>query len=203
MTKTQKQIQSEQTRRQIIDTAAHLFAAKGFQGTSMSELASATGLTKGAFYHHFESKDDLFHAVVQSIQEKWADAVAREALQAGHALDQLSALLTSHAHLLGSEPTLCLVMTGLSAEMEGNNPAFASVLHGVYAALIAFVEGILQNGQSHQQIRTDIDARLVAVSIVGLLRGVSCFGVLTDMGLDCVTVIEAAKPALLDGLRPR
>ncbi len=203
MIKTQKQLQSEQTRGQIIESAAHLFASKGFQGTSMSDLAAATGLTKGAFYHHFENKETLFHAVVESIVATWDREVGHEALKEEQALDQLSALLSHHARLLRTEPTLCLVMTGLSAELEGTNPGFAAVLHGVYAALISFIEGIIRRGQADQQVRMDVDARLVAVSIVGLLRGVSCFGVLGDMGLDSVIVIEATKPMLLDGLRSR
>ena len=201
MTKTQKQIQSEQTRSQIIDAAARLFARKGFYGTSMSELASVTGLTKGAFYHHFEGKDDLFFAVVQSVQEKWESAVAQEVVQAQNPLDQLAVLLTNHARLLRQEPTLCLVMTGLSAEMEETNPGFMEALHGVYGALVGFVEEILRSGQAQGQVRDDLDAQLVALNIVGLLRGVSCFGLLSDMGLDCETVINAVKPLLLDGLR--
>jgi AcrR family transcriptional regulator len=203
MTMTQKQLQSEQTRRQIIDTAARLFAGKGFHGTSMAELASATGLTKGAFYHHFESKDALFFAVVESVREKWQNAVASEALQAQNALDQLAILLDSHARLLRREPTLCLVMTGLSAEMQDGNPGFMAALYSVYSALILFIEEIIRRGQADGQIRDDVEARLVALNIVGLLRGVSCFGILGEMGLDCVAVISAFKPALLDGLRAR
>ena len=69
--------------------------------------------------------------------------------------------------------------------------------------MIAFIQELLQNGQAQQQVRSDIDAQLMAVNLVGLLRGVSCFGVLDDMGLDCVVVINALKPVLLEGLRPR
>jgi AcrR family transcriptional regulator len=203
MAKTQKQLQSEQTRQQIIDTAAQLFASKGFHGTSMSDLASATGLTKGAFYHHFESKDALFFAVVQSVREKWQDAVGQQVAQAENALDQLAILLNSHAQLLRQEPILCLVITGLTAEMEETNPDFITALHGVYAALIAFIEEILRRGQASGHVRDDVDARLLALNVVGLLRGVSCFGVLKDMGLDSEIVINAVKPVLLDGLRPR
>jgi AcrR family transcriptional regulator len=203
MAKTQKQLQGEQTRQQIIDTAAHLFARKGFYGTSMSELTSATGLTKGAFYHHFETKDDLFFAVVQSVQEKWQNAVGREIMQVENALDQLTVLLNSHARLLRQEPTLCLVIMGLTAEMEDDNSGHIAALHGVYAALITVIEGIVQNGQARGQVREDVDARLTAVNVVGLLRGLSCFGVLNDMGLDCEIVIQEFEPVLLDGLRPR
>jgi hypothetical protein len=42
----------------------------------------------------------------------------------------------------------------------------------------------------------------MAINMVGLLRGVSCFGVLDEMGLDCIAVINALKPVLIEGLRP-
>ena len=203
MARTQQQSQSAQTRRQIIDTAARLFASRGFYGTSMSELAAATGLTKGAFYHHFEDKDALFFAVVQSVREKWQNAVGREVVQAQDALDQIVILLDNHARLLRKEPTLCLVMHGLTAEMEDTNPSFLVALQKVYMDMISFIEELIKNGQARQQVRGDVDARLVAINIVGLLRGVSCFGILGEMGLDCVMVINALKPVLLDGLRPR
>ncbi len=203
MTKTQKQIQSEQTRQQIIDVASRLFARSGFHGTSMADLTGATGLTKGAFYHHFESKDALFFAVVESVQEKWVRAVGDQVIQASDALEQLALLLDSHARLLHKEPILCLVITGLTAELEESNPSYVTTLHSVYLGLIEFIEGIIRNGQTQQQIRNDVDARLVALNIVGLLRGVSCFGVLADLGLDCETVIQTAKPVFLEGLRSR
>jgi AcrR family transcriptional regulator len=203
MIKTQKQFQSEQTRQQIIDAAARLFASKGFNGTSMSDLASATGLTKGAFYHHFENKDALFFAVIQSVREKWRDAVGIEVAQAHNALDQIMILLDNHARLLRQEPTLCLVMHGLTSEMEDTNPSYLAALQSVYGDMIAFIEGIIRTGQAMRQVRDDVDARLIALNIVGLLRGVSCFGILGDMGLDCVRVIDALKPVLLDGLRAR
>ncbi len=203
MAKTQRQIQSEQTRQQIIETAARLFARNGFHGTSMANLTAATGLTKGAFYHHFESKDDLFFAVVQSVREKWVKAVGERVIQAPNALDQLAILLDSHAHLLCQEPVLCLVITGLTAELEESNPRYVTALHGVYLGFIDFIEGIIRDGQSKQQVRNDVDARLAALNIVGLLRGISCFGLLADLGLDCEVVIRAARPVLLDGLHPR
>lgn len=169
----------------------------------MAELTAVTGLTKGAFYHHFESKDALFFAVVQLVQEKWVKAVGDQVIQAPNALDQLAILLDSHAHLLRQEPILCLVITGLTAELEETNPGFVTALHGVYIGLIAFIEGIIREGQTKQQVRNDVEARLVALNIVGLLRGVSCFGVLSDLGVDCEIVINAAKPVFLEGLRPR
>ena len=54
---------SETTRQSLIDQAAALFADRGYAGTSLDEVVSRADVTKGALYHHFSGKQDLFHAV--------------------------------------------------------------------------------------------------------------------------------------------
>jgi AcrR family transcriptional regulator len=56
-------------RREVIDTAARLFAERGYDGTSMSELTAATGLAAGGLYHYFEGKDDLLIAICDELLE--------------------------------------------------------------------------------------------------------------------------------------
>ncbi len=203
MTKTQKQLQGEQTRHLIMEAASRLFTRHGFHGTSMTELAVETGLTRGAFYHHFKSKTALFFAVVQSANEKWANAIGEQVIHAPYTLDDLLSQLDSKARLLCEAPTLRLVIMGLTTEMEEANPSLLAALHCGYLGLIESVEGIIRDGQNRQQVRRDIDGRLIALSIVGLLRGVSCFGVLAELGLNPGFVINGARPVILDGLRPR
>jgi AcrR family transcriptional regulator len=53
----------EETRRALIDTARLLFTRDGFQATRTEEIAEVAGLTRGALYHHFRNKEDLFRAV--------------------------------------------------------------------------------------------------------------------------------------------
>lgn len=50
-------------RKQILNEAGKLFAARGFEGASMREIAAATGLLSGSLYYHFASKEELFVAV--------------------------------------------------------------------------------------------------------------------------------------------
>jgi len=52
-------------RRRLLDAALELFAERGFAGASMDQIAEAAGLTKGAIYSNFASKDDLFFAMMQ------------------------------------------------------------------------------------------------------------------------------------------
>ncbi len=202
MSKTQKQLQGERTRQRIIEAAAQLFVRRGFYGTSIADLAQATGLTKGALYHHFESKDAIFFAVIEAVRETWREAVARDVLKAKDALTQLAVLLDNHAHLISENETLCLVLSGLTMEMDGTNPAFMAALQEIHTDLILFVERLIQKGQTAGQVRPDLDARLVALNIVGILGGIGCCPILKHVSGDYAAMMETLKQMLLDGLRP-
>lgn len=55
------------TRARILDAALELFADRGFYGTSMRQIAAAAGLTSGALYHHFESKEAILWGVLNDV----------------------------------------------------------------------------------------------------------------------------------------
>ncbi|MFN8216028.1 MAG: TetR/AcrR family transcriptional regulator [Solirubrobacterales bacterium] len=57
----------ERKRREVIDTAARLFAQRGYQETSMSDLTEATGLAAGGLYHYIESKDELLISICDEL----------------------------------------------------------------------------------------------------------------------------------------
>lgn len=201
MPKTQKQLQGERTRQRIIEAAAQLFARKGFYGTSIADLAQATGLTKGALYHHFKNKDALFFAVIRAVRDTWMKAVGRDVLKAEDALTRLTVLFDNHARLVSEDETICLVLNVLMIEMDGVNPAFATALQEIFVDLTLFVQRIIQKGQAAGQVRSDLDARLVALNIVGMLRGGGCSSRLGRMSEDYAETVATLKQMLLDGLR--
>ena len=65
--------QAEGTRQLLIATARELFTERGFAATSIEEIIQRAGVAKGALYHHFSGKADLFRAVYDAVQ---AEAVA-------------------------------------------------------------------------------------------------------------------------------
>jgi AcrR family transcriptional regulator len=68
---------SETTRRALLDAARALFAEHGFVGTGREDIAERAGVTRGALYHHYGSKEQLFRAVVEEIEEELAERVMR------------------------------------------------------------------------------------------------------------------------------
>ncbi|WP_067827246.1 TetR/AcrR family transcriptional regulator [Actinomadura kijaniata] len=69
----------DRTRAALIAEARRLFAARGYGAVGLAEIVAAAGVTKGALYHHFANKTDLFRAVLDQVQHEVADRVAAAA----------------------------------------------------------------------------------------------------------------------------
>jgi len=82
-------------REELIDCAQRLFLAQGYEKTTINEVIAATGLSKGAFYHHFRSKEDLLEAITERIaRESLAFVTGVHADKSLDALKRLNALLS-------------------------------------------------------------------------------------------------------------
>jgi AcrR family transcriptional regulator len=80
--KSRREQYSEATRAALLETATALFAERGFAGTALEDVASATQVTRGAVYHHFASKRDLFEAVLASLETQATGRIAESAARA-------------------------------------------------------------------------------------------------------------------------
>ncbi|GAC57272.1 putative TetR family transcriptional regulator [Gordonia hirsuta DSM 44140 = NBRC 16056] len=67
-------------RREILDGARHCFAEYGYDGATVNRLEEATGLSRGAIFHHFKDKEALFLALAREDAERMADVAAQEGL---------------------------------------------------------------------------------------------------------------------------
>ena len=65
----------DHTRTLLIETAAQLFSTQGYDRTSVESIIAKAGVSKGAFYHHFSSKDELLDAVTSQLDAEAADAI--------------------------------------------------------------------------------------------------------------------------------
>src|SRR5262245_13147404 len=97
---SKKVAQGASTRAALIELGRTMFGEKGFAETSVEEIVAAAGVTKGAFYHHFSGKEDLFREVYEQVEREVTDQVA-PSFTADDAWDSLvgGCLATLDAHL--------------------------------------------------------------------------------------------------------
>ena len=69
-------------REQILDVALDVFAASGFHGASMNDVAEAAGVTKPVLYQHFDSKRDLYKALLDEVGNRLLDSIAKATAEA-------------------------------------------------------------------------------------------------------------------------
>ena len=94
--KSRRELYSEATRAALLDEATTLFAERGYAGTSLEDVASASRVTRGAVYHHFASKQALFEAVLDLQEER---ATTEIVAAAGAANPWDAAMLALDAYL--------------------------------------------------------------------------------------------------------
>ena len=90
--KSKKAEQSEVTRSALIGAAKELFTEHGYAETATEQIVQRAGVTRGALYHHFRNKEDLFLAVFEVVEQEFGEAVAAASMsQGGGQWERLSA----------------------------------------------------------------------------------------------------------------
>lgn len=128
------------TRERILGEAQRLVLERGFSATTVDAVLAATGASKGAFFHHFPSKDQLGHALIQRYAE--ADLAALEEFMAAaeatssDPAEQLIAfvsLFEEAAHELASEQSGCLYVSFIYEKQLVDDDAHALIVEAVVA----------------------------------------------------------------------
>ncbi|PSR24827.1 MAG: TetR family transcriptional regulator [Sulfobacillus thermosulfidooxidans] len=148
----------------LIEAATHLFAERGYDATSVAEIVESAGVTKGALYHYFQSKEDLLEAIHRKfINAEIADA--EEIMSRGQDLvTTLKAMITA---LIRSIAQYQREVTIFFREMHRLPPkAFDDIKKSrdYYAALM---QSVIERGQNLGVFRTEQSPRLVTLSLFG------------------------------------
>jgi AcrR family transcriptional regulator len=80
---------SAATRAALVEAATRLFSEQGYAGTGREEIVRAAGVTRGALYHHYEDKADLFRAVFEAVEEQVMGRIAEAASGTDDPVEQL------------------------------------------------------------------------------------------------------------------
>lgn len=142
----------EETVRKILDTAERLFIETGYDRASLQEIIDETGLSKGAIYHHFASKEDIFYAVCDRIGQRNAGELA--AVRDGPSLNGLEKLRTIFKVSL--HPDKQSKMYSMMPYLIDNPKFLAAELQSLFMEVVPeFLEPIIRQGVADGSIRTD------------------------------------------------
>jgi AcrR family transcriptional regulator len=160
---------AEVTRARLVDAALERFAADGL-GASFDAVAAEVGVTKGALYHHFGSKDGLVEAVYKETIRRHADRVI-EASREGTGRERLLALVDASARLYASRTPFYRVLISLHITAAMERPALADIARRMQRSQRDYMIDLVRAGQRDGSIRTALDAEAVGLTVNAALEG--------------------------------
>ncbi|MBT2534138.1 TetR/AcrR family transcriptional regulator [Arthrobacter sp. ISL-48] len=189
------QNRAKATRGAIIIGAAAVFEEHGYGSASLTQVAEAAGVTKGALYFHFQSKEDLARAVIEE-QHRIVLAESVSILnEDAPGLTAMIILCRAFGLQLLHEP---VVRAGIRLTIEAT--AFGPPARGPYEDWIAVMVQLTERAKTELQIRPSVDAGAFARYLVASFTGVQMVsGVLTGRA-DVMQRIEEMWGILLPGI---
>lgn len=189
-------------RRETILTAAkRVFSERGYHATTVADVARAAGLSYGTIYWYFQSKEDLFHALMdaeeRALRDRIGAAVESEA-PAGLEAALRTAVRATFEHFEGDREATRLLFRD-SMALGGQ---FERHLVGIYERFIDDLEETITAGQREGLLR-EAPPRVVAFCLAALIGQLAYRRLTTDDGLPAGVVAEFVVALVMDGLRRR
>ncbi len=190
-----KAAQREMTTARLIEIAREIFTRDGYAGAAMEEIVQQAGVTRGALYHHFGSKEGLFKAVVNAVQE---DVGRRVLTAAERNPDAWESLMAGCAAFLQAslDPQVQQIMLVDAPSALGWSHWRELDAQYSMASLRSALAELIESGQT---VALPLDALVHLLS--GAMNEAALWIAQAKQPQDALRDAEAALRRLLDGLR--
>jgi AcrR family transcriptional regulator len=161
---SQARLPASARREQILDVALEVFGSRGYHGASMNEIAEAAGVTKPVLYQHFDSKNELFAALIDDVGTRMRDTIAKATADAPDGKTQTRLGFRAYFRWVATDHAGFRLLYGGAARHDAEFTAQIRRITSDAASAIAPL------------IAVDVDQdtrRLVAHALVGLAEGAS------------------------------
>ena len=197
-----KKRRREETRQKLLDSAFSVFATHGYERATVDEIVRDAGFSKGAFYVHFESKDDLFWAMLEGrieyLQETMRGALDTTQSVADNErriLEAIFALDKKDKHW----PALFVEFVAHAAR----NERVREKLHEMYQRWHRFTVEMLEAGRKAGRVREDLDIEFMASVTMALIEGSLMQSRLAPESVSLDKMVEPLSRLLGEWLEPQ
>ncbi len=179
------------TKDKITKTALRLFLERGYERTSLNDIAQKVGITKPAIYHHFKSKDQLFHRVLTLFFEemgKWSSSRLGSCRNLKELLRTLFGSLQAFREVTGiilgqaqRKTPYSFLELFLSASKK--DPRIQKRIENGFIVTRKFLKEKLREAQKREEIRSVVDCETMSFEIHALIEGTGLISYL-DQSID-------------------
>jgi len=144
----------------IIHEGLRLYSLKGFSNTSIQDIMKAADTSKGGFYNHFKSKEELFYEVLKEARKIWRERNLAGLDETDESVEKVSKLLRNYSNRYLKDavnfPGGCVFIT-LSAELNDQCPHLSKEIDKGFEGLKNMIARLLKNGQESGILKKEIN----------------------------------------------
>ena len=194
-------MQNKQTSREkILQSAVQLFLGEGYEATSVNDICKHAGVSKGSFYHYFETKQVLF----LSLMENWSGRVMQSVLgepitEDSNAKDVLIQMPYQFNMAFAAVPRGFPMLVDFWRQAM-SDPAIWKTVMEPYRYFMGFFMRIIETGQLDGSIRKDIDSEILARLLVAVSMGYLLEAAFNQEKADWSALTSEGLSLLLDGI---
>jgi Transcriptional regulator len=193
---------AEATRSMILNKAFELIYVKGYQTTSIDDIIATTQVTKGAFYYHFKTKDEMGLAIINEILKPTLTNSFIEPLQTEE--NPLDAIYNLMDNLLMKNDFLKVEYgcpaSNFTQEMTPWNSEFNKALNELTQEWTKAITATIERGKKSGTIRKDVNAKQVTIFVMSGYWGIRNLGKLENSKKVYVSYLKQLK-IYLDSLK--
>jgi len=156
------------SRQEILRTAARLFQQRGYDATSMNDVAAALKLSKGGLYHHFQSKDEILFEIMNHAMEITQERVLAPVRGIADPVERLRALIRLHIEVVLSPRDR--EITVMLHENHPLPPTLRKRINTRKKEYIHYVEGLMAEVQRARQAKGSVSPRAAAFALLGMIN---------------------------------
>ena len=185
----------------IVMKSIELFLRTSYKATSIRHITDALGITKGAFYWHFKSKDELLLTVIDKYHNELLERLYAhmEAFEGTFMkkFREYHKYINEYAREHGE---LCVLFVTLAAEMAGSRTLAERRIKGVQEQYRSFIESLLILGKSEGLFETEYDVTLNAHIIIAVHSGILLQWYMNKREIDGPSIARAYRDMILYGM---
>jgi AcrR family transcriptional regulator len=164
-----KRLGADARREEIIRVTLELAAKQGVDDVTTQDMAQAMGVTQGAVFRHFLSKDAIWLAVMQWVRDRLMSVLGRAAEQGLDPLDALQCMFFAQIDFIASHPAIPRVLT--SEHLHGRSRVLQRLVTEIMLGYEAKIAGLLADTRMQGLVRADLDVHAAATLYLGMIQG--------------------------------
>ncbi len=182
-----QRLSAEARQEEIIRAAVDLAGEQGVDGVTTQDMAKVVGITQGAIFRHFPTKDMIWLGVIHWVRGRLVGVLDMAAARGSDPLDALEKMFFAHLGFVEKVPAIPkLIFTN---QLMKSNPRIRELVRSILTDYEDKVSGLIAQARTQNLVRPDLDDAAAAVMFTGMIQGL----------VIRVPIIEARKSLVEEG----